>query len=113
MEAAGIGPNLASSGNSLIAVVADWDPYLPQAPLVVAASLPECTQDAVECEREETCAPRSSVPQLQRILNALADPKHQPVAIPFPLDLLTVQTRDAYTLSHCLDACKVSSDIVY
>ena len=58
-------------------------------------------------------APLVALFQLLRILNTLSHQEQLPVKIPFPLDLLTVRTRGSDTLSHCLDACKVSSDIVF
>ena len=125
MEAAGIGSSSGSPGTDSscqsdelawyaaareessptdISEAVVWDPYMSQdLPSVV---MPVCLSGA-------TCCTASTVPTLLHILNTLEAKDHLPVTLPFKLDVLTVATRDASTLSHCLHACQVSSDTVF
>ena len=92
-----------SSSKAILEAVV-WDPYMPHdLPSVV---MPVCLSDA-------TCCTASTVPTPLHILNTLDAKDHVSVKLPFKLDMITVATRDASTLSHCLHVCQVSSDTVF
>ena len=125
MEAAGVGSSLGSSETdsplqsdelawyasareeSLTSANFDavvWDPYMPH--VLPSVEVPVCLGAASSCNA-------SAVLTLHHVLNTLESNDHLPVKIPFKLDLISVATRDASALSHCLHVCQVSSDTVF
>ena len=93
---------------------ASWDPYMPQVtesvevPTMVRSIHPSVVQSS-----RAAGSLASTVSSLLHIFHTLTIEAHSPVKLPFRLDMLTVATRDASTLSHCLNACHVASDSVF
>ena len=95
--------------------VAVWDPYmLPDMPMdfrAVPLVQSMATQVSVSMPGAEGSSDLAAS-QLLHILDSLDAKELLPVSVPFQLDLLTVQTCNASTLSYSLHACNVASDAV-
>ena len=95
---------------------ATWDPYLLPDLTTDSSSEPSLlrlVQHGSESMRSNASSPDTAESKLLHILDTLDAKEYLPVSVPFELDLLTVQTCDASTLSHSLSACQVESETIY
>ena len=91
-----------------------WDPHMLHAQAGV--EVPSLGHSVIQPDAMlggDTCRPATTVVSLLRIFDILTNEACSPVRLPFQLDLLTIATCDASTLSHCLTACQVDSDAVF